>query len=125
MMRPGMLSGICVALALSACSSKPVIPVNDRQTLVMEATVLAAGITASEPAFSSRDIEPVATSRVYNESSSAVKLHYRFYWYDNKGLEMHPLERPRDIMVPPHSGVTIASSGNFMGAQQVRLSIWL
>ena len=125
MMRLRMWLGVCAVLALAACSSKPVIPVNDQQTLVMEATVLAAGITADEPTFSSRDIQPIATSRLYNESGSAVKINYRFYWYDNKGLEMHPLERSRDIVVPPHSGVTIASSGNFMGAQQVRLSIWL
>lgn len=125
MMRLRMLLSVSAVLVLTACSSKPVIPVNDQQTLVMEATVLAAGITADEPEFSSRDIQPVATSRLYNESSSAVKIHYRFYWYDNKGLEMHPLEHTRDIVVPPRSGVTIASSGNFMGAQQVRLSIWL
>lgn len=124
-MYPRMLLSVCAVLALTACSNKPVIPVNEHQTLVMEATVLAAGITASEPEFSSRDIQPVATSRLYNESSSAVKIYYRFYWYDSKGLEMHPLERSRDILVPPHSSVTIASSGNFMGAQQVRLSIRL
>lgn len=91
----------------------------------MESTVLAAGITADEPDFSRRDIQPVATSRLYNESGNAIKMHYRFYWYDNKGLEMHPLEHAREIIVPPHSNVTVASSGNFMGAHQVRLSIWL
>ncbi|MBK4715215.1 MULTISPECIES: YcfL family protein [Tenebrionibacter/Tenebrionicola group] len=113
------------ALLLAACSAKPVIPVNDRQTLVMEATVLAAGVTADEPRFSSRVIQPIATSRLYNERDSAVKIHYRFYWYDSKGLEMHPLERAREIVIPPRAGVTVASSGNFIGARQVRLSIWL
>jgi uncharacterized protein YcfL len=119
------VSVAALLLALTGCSSDPGIPVNDRQTLVMESTVLAAGITADKPDFSSSDIQPVAVSRLYNERGKAIKVNYRFYWYDAKGLEMHPLEQSRSIMVPPHSSVAIGSSGNFMGAHKVRLNIWL
>lgn len=119
------LSVAALLVALTGCSSDPGIPVNDSQTLVMESTVLAAGITADKPDFSSQDIQPVAVSRLYNDRNKAIKVNYRFYWYDAKGLEMHPLEQPRSIMVPPHASVTIGSNGNFMGAHKVRLNIWL
>ncbi|MFR6579906.1 MAG: DUF1425 domain-containing protein, partial [Klebsiella pneumoniae] len=45
------LLGACLAAGLLAgCSSHPEIPVSDQQALVMESSVLAAGISASEPA---------------------------------------------------------------------------
>ncbi len=47
------LLGACLAAGLLAgCSSHPEIPVSDQQALVMESSVLAAGISASEPAVS-------------------------------------------------------------------------
>ena len=42
------LLGACLAAGLLAgCSSHPEIPVSDQQALVMESSVLAAGISAS------------------------------------------------------------------------------
>ena len=112
-------------LLLAGCRSHPEIPVSDEQTLVMESTLLAAGITAEAPALTTSDIQPSASSRLYNERQESVTVHYRFYWYDARGLEMHPLEAPRSVTIPARSSVTLYGSANYLGAHKVRLYLYL
>lgn len=125
-----MMTRGCVALSLAVlllagCRSHPEIPVSDEQTLVMESTLLAAGITAEPPALTTSDIQTSASSRLYNERQEPVTVHYRFYWYDARGLEMHPLEKPRSVTIPAHSSVTLYGSANYLGAHKVRLYLYL
>ncbi|MGI3451294.1 DUF1425 domain-containing protein [Citrobacter freundii] len=120
----------CLALSLSllllaGCRTHPEIPVSDEQSLVMESTILAAGITAEQPTLTTSDIQASASSRLYNERQEPVTVHYRFYWYDARGLEMHPLEAPRSVTIPARSSVTLYGSANFLGAHKVRLYLYL
>ncbi|MDE9618527.1 YcfL family protein [Citrobacter portucalensis] len=120
----------CIALSLgllllAGCRSHPEIPVSDEQSLVMESTILAAGITAEQPTLTTSDIQASASSRLYNERQEPVTVNYRFYWYDARGLEMHPLEAPRSVTIPAHSSVTLYGSANFLGAHKVRLYLYL
>ena len=120
----------CIALTLgllllAGCRSHPEIPVSDEQSLVMESTVLAAGITAESPELTTSDIQASASSRLYNERQEPVTVHYRFYWYDARGLEMHPLEAPRSVAIPARSSVTLYGSANYLGAHKVRLYLYL
>ncbi|EAA5255204.1 DUF1425 domain-containing protein [Salmonella enterica subsp. enterica serovar Virchow] len=124
-----MIKG-CIAvslglLLLTGCRSHPEIPVSDAQLLVMESTVLAAGVTAEPPELTASDIQPSASSRVYNERQEPITVHYRFYWYDARGLEMHPLEAPRSVTIPARSSVTLFGSANYLGAHKVRLYLYL
>lgn len=124
-----MIKG-CIAvslglLLLTGCRSHPEIPVSDAQSLVMESTVLAAGVTAEQPELSASEIQPSASSRVYNERQEPITVHYRFYWYDARGLEMHPLEEPRSVTIPARSSVTLFGSANYLGAHKVRLYLYL
>ncbi|MCT2670866.1 YcfL family protein [Salmonella enterica] len=124
-----MIKG-CIAvslglLLLTGCRSHPEIPVSDAQSLVMESTVLAAGVTAESPELTASDIQPSASSRVYNERQEPITVHYRFYWYDARGLEMHPLEAPRSVTIPARSSVTLFGSANYLGAHKVRLYLYL
>ncbi|EBF3351212.1 DUF1425 domain-containing protein [Salmonella enterica subsp. enterica serovar Cerro] len=124
-----MIKG-CIAvslglLLLTGCRSHPEIPVSDAQSLVMESTVLAAGVTAVQPELTASDIQPSASSRVYNERQEPITVHYRFYWYDARGLEMHPLEAPRSVTIPARSSVTLFGSANYLGAHKVRLYLYL
>lgn len=124
-----MIKG-CIAvslglLLLTGCRSHPEIPVSDAQSLVMESTVLAAGVTAEQPELTASDIQPSASSRVYNERQEPITVHYRFYWYDSRGLEMHPLEAPRSVTIPARSSVTLFGSANYLGAHKVRLYLYL
>ncbi|EAM7070671.1 YcfL family protein [Salmonella enterica] len=112
-------------LLLTSCRSHPEIPVSDEQSLVMESTVLAAGVTAEQPELAASDIQPSASSRVYNERQEPITVHYRFYWYDARGLEMHPLEAPRSVTIPARSSVTLFGSANYLGAHKVRLYLYL
>lgn len=120
----------CIALSmglllLAGCRTHPEIPVSDEQSLVMESMILAAGITAEQPTLTTSDIQASASSRLYNERQEPVTVHYRFYWYDARGLEMHPLEAPRSVTVPAHSSVTLYGSANYLGAHKVRLYLYL
>ena len=120
----------CIALSLgllllAGCRTHPEIPVSDEQSLVMESTILAAGITAEQPTLTTSDFQASASSRLYNERQESVTVHYRFYWYDARGLEMHPLEAPRSVTIPAHSSVTLYGSANFLGAHKVRLYLYL
>ncbi|ECM1628087.1 YcfL family protein [Salmonella enterica] len=124
-----MIKG-CIAvslglLLLTGCRSHPEIPVSDAQSLVMESTVLAAGVTAEPPELTASDIQPSASSRVYNERQEPITVHYRFYWYDARGLEMHTLEAPRSVTIPARSSVTLFGSANYLGAHKVRLYLYL
>ncbi|MEJ8326108.1 YcfL family protein [Kosakonia sp. YIM B13605] len=113
------------ALALVGCSSRPTIPVADDQTLVMESSILASGIIAQPPTLSTQELQPSASSRLFNERQQPVTVHYRFFWYDARGLEMHPLEAPRTVTIPGNSGVTLYGSANYLGAHSVRLYLYL
>lgn len=116
---------LTLAMVLAGCSTRPAIPVSDEQTLVMESSVLAAGITAEAPSLTVSEIQPSASSRLYNERDQPVTVHYRFYWYDVRGLEMHPLEAPRSVIIPANSSVTLYGSANYLGAHKVRLYLYL
>ena len=107
-------------LVLVGCRSHPEIPVNDEQSLVMESSLLAAGISAEKPVLSTSDIQPSASSTLYNERQEPVTVHYRFYWYDARGLEMHPLERPRTF-----GGHAVRQRQFSGGAQSQTLSIFV
>lgn len=124
-MTKGRTAVLLAAILLAGCSAKPAIPVSDEQTLVMEPTVLAAGISAEKPELSRSEIQSSASSTLYNERNVPVTVNYRFYWYDARGLEMHPLEAPRTVTVPAHASVTLYGSANYLGAHKVRLYLYL
>lgn len=124
-MQRGRIAVLVLAIVLAGCSSRPAIPVSDEQTLVMESSVLAAGITAEAPTLTFSDIQPSASSTLYNERHEPVTIHYRFFWYDVRGLEMHPLEAPRTAVIPANSSVTLYGSANYLGAHKVRLYLYL
>ena len=124
-MRAAHIGALLAVTLLAGCSSHPEIPVSDQQSLVMESNVLAAGISAEVPTVTASEIQATATTRLFNERQVPVTVHYRFFWYDARGLEMHPLESVRSITVPAHSSVTLYGSANILGAHKARLYLYL
>ncbi len=116
---------LLAGLLMAGCGSRPAIPVSDQQTLVMEAAVLASGISAEKPDISSVEGATVSQSQLYNERSVPVTVNYRFYWYDIKGLEIHPLEPSRSVTIPAKSSLTVSSTASYPDARKVRLSLSL
>ena len=125
MKRALIIAAAAAGMLLVGCRSHPEIPVGDSQALVMEANVLAAGISAENPDIKTSEIQATASSRLYNERATPVTVHYRFYWYDGRGLEMHPLEKTRSVTIPGRSAVTLYGSANSLGARKVRLYLFL
>ncbi|WP_075181008.1 YcfL family protein [Pantoea sp. 1.19] len=111
-------------LTLTGCSGDTT-AINTSQSLVMDAAVLSAGISTDEPTISEVDGQQRASSSLYNEQEKAVTLHYRFYWYDDKGLELLPFERARTVTVPPHQRVQVISQTGNLNASKVRLWLYL
>lgn len=121
----GRIAALVMTMMIVGCSTRSAIPVSDEQTLVMESSVLAAGITAQQPALTVSEIKSSASSALFNERNEPVTVHYRFFWYDVRGLEMHPLEAPRSVTLPARSSVTIYDSASYLGAHKVRLYLYL
>ncbi|MCT4704204.1 YcfL family protein [Enterobacteriaceae bacterium H20N1] len=124
-MKRSLLLLLLPVMLITGCGSRPAIPVNEQQTLVMESSVLAAGISAEKPDISSIDGATVSQSELYNERSVPVTVNYRFYWYDAKGLEIHPLEKPRSVSIPAKSTLTVSSTAGYPDARKVRLYLSL
>jgi len=114
----GMLGLILLSLG---CRSQAGITVSAEQSLVMEASVLAAGIRASTPDLSKRDGKTQAAASLYNEQHQPVTLYYRFYWYDEKGLEIQPIEQTRSLVIPADSSRQVFSIAADPDASKVRL----
>lgn len=115
--------GVMLAL-LSGCASDRT-TIDTSQSLVMESSVLSAGILTGEPVISEHEGQQRGASQLYNQQEKPVTLYYRFYWYDDKGLEILPFEAPRKITVAPHSSVEISSQTGNLTASKVRLYLYL
>ncbi|EMC4369959.1 YcfL family protein [Cronobacter sakazakii] len=116
---------LLAALLMAGCRSTPTIPIGDEQAIVMESSVLAAGITAEKPDFSLQNGKPVAAATIYNNKDAPVTVHYRFYWYDARGLEGQPLEVPQTVVIPAQGRVTVTSQTDYLAARKARLYLYL
>ena len=114
----------CIATLLG-CSSPKGIAVNKQQTVVMDSSVLAAGILASQPAISLSSGNNVARSVITNSQNKPIRINYRFYWYDAQGLDVPPLEAPRVMLIAPGDDVTVQSVNNNFNARSARLHLFL
>ncbi|UJQ22732.1 DUF1425 domain-containing protein [Pantoea agglomerans] len=118
------LTGLPILLCLTACSSgKPMI--NTSQSLVMESSVLSAGIITDEPTLDENDGLKRATSVLYNQRETPVVVHYRYYWYDDKGLEITPQEPAQTVTVPAQGSIIATSQLGNLTASKVRLYLYL
>ncbi|WP_130834724.1 YcfL family protein [[Erwinia] mediterraneensis] len=118
------LISLSLLLSLSACSSKKPM-INTSQSLVMDSSVLSAGILTSEPTLTERDGQQRAGSVLYNQRETPVTVHYRFYWYDDKGLEIEPQEPPQQFTVPGYGSAEVVSQTGNLTASKVRLYLYL
>lgn len=119
------LGFLILVLLMTGCSARPGIPVSDTQALVMEGAVLAAGVRASNPTLSQQHGATVAHASLYNEKQYPVTLYYRFYWYDEKGLEIHATDDVHATTLEPQSGQRVQSTIFNPDASKVRLSLSL
>ncbi|MBJ7221110.1 MULTISPECIES: YcfL family protein [unclassified Brenneria] len=114
-----------MALLLAGCSAPKVLTINERQTLIMDAPLLTAGITAGKPVLDTVNDAKRASAVVGNETGQPVAVHYRFYWYDGSGLDVLPYEEVQTIVIPPQAEVRVFSLRSSPDVRQVRLHLFL
>lgn len=119
------LSLLLMAGVLIACSSPKVLTINERQTLVLDAPLLSAGITAGAPSLDSENGKRRASSVVSNHTEQPVTVHYRFYWYDDNGLDILPYDDAQTLVLPPRAEIKISSTRGNPDVRQVRLHLFL
>ncbi|WP_337261848.1 MULTISPECIES: YcfL family protein [unclassified Serratia (in: enterobacteria)] len=120
-----LMALVLPAVMLMGCSSPQGIAVNERQTVVMDSSLLTAGIVADHPSITTTSAGVRAASVVSNSQKTPVTIHYRFYWYDPQGLDILPVEQPRTVTIAANSGVEVYSlNGNF-DAKRARLYLFL
>ncbi|EHD21046.1 MULTISPECIES: YcfL family protein [Brenneria] len=119
------LSLLLMLGVLAGCGAPRVLTINERQTLVLDAPLLSAGITAGNPSLATVNGEKRASSVVSNSTRRPVTVHYRFYWYDDKGLDVLPYEAARTLVIPPEAEISVVSTRGNPDVRQVRLHLFL
>jgi len=116
-----------VLLTLAGCGQSPnkALTINDRQTLIMDPSVMTAGITGGRPVMSDDMGRLRAQSVINNGQHHAVTIHYRFYWYDGQGLDILPFADTRTVTVPAGADVMLDSMNGNLEAKRVRLYLFL
>ncbi|ANE74024.1 YcfL family protein [Dickeya solani] len=121
----GALAALLLGMSLVGCSKTASLPINSKQTLVLDASVMAAGISASRPSLSRGGAGQQASARISNASEQPVTLHYRFYWYDQQGLDVPPLDVSQTAVIPAHTDISLVATHANPAASQVRLYLFL
>lgn len=118
------LTALTLLLTLTGCSNDRT-TINTSQSLVMESSVLSAGITTDEPVVREVEGQKRAVSTLVNQQQKPVTVTYRFYWYDDRGLEILPYEPPRTLVVPAQGKAEVSSQTGNLTASKVRLYLYL
>lgn len=123
--KPWLIALAMPVMLLNGCSHPAAIALNERQTVVMDSSVMVAGIFASQPTIKGASGRVMATSVLTNSQPTPVTMHYRFYWYDAQGLDILPVEKTREITVAPNSDAEVYSINGNLDAKRVRLYLLL
>ncbi|EOG6951617.1 YcfL family protein [Edwardsiella piscicida] len=125
--RSWAMLALLTPLWLVGCAAPSRIPINAEQRLVMEPGLLAAGVTATAPQITAQGSGRTAQAQVSygdGEGGATLPLHYRFYWYDARGLEIAPAPAPARLTLQSGVRVRLTSFSRDPQARQVRLYLY-
>lgn len=91
----------------------------------MEPEILSAGVTATVPVISGSYPHSIGSAKVYNDRDKPIKLRFRYYWYDKKGLGIYPKRAEKSVEIHAHCARVIRSEANSFMATQARLYLYL
>ncbi|MGM3176164.1 YcfL family protein [Dickeya lacustris] len=118
-------AALLMAGMLAGCSKTPTLAINPAQTRVMDASVVARGVTATAPSLVMNAARKHATTYIHNASDNPVTVSCRFYLYDSQGLEIMPALPVQAVTVPAHGDIEVTASPVAPVASQVRLYLFL
>ncbi len=124
---PSCLVCLVCLLLVAGCGSDhhKTLMINNQQSLVMDPSVLTAGITADRPSIGDDQGRKRAAAMIHNGQPHPVTLHYRFYWYDRQGLDILPYSSLQTVIIPSGATVTVESINGNIEARQVRLYLYI
>ncbi|MCW2254294.1 uncharacterized protein YcfL [Providencia alcalifaciens] len=118
------LSSIIIVLGGCAIGKRDGLVFNERQSVIIESSILAHGIIVEQPVISVENYATVAKITMSNGQLEPVAVMYRLYWYDDKGLKIattHDLQQ----VIPANSMVTVTAQSTSSFARNVRIYVFL
>lgn len=118
------LSSIIIVLGGCAIGKRDGLVFNERQSVIMESSILANGIIVERPIVSVENYVTVAKITMSNSQPEPVKVMYRLYWYNDKGLKIattHDLQQS----IPANSMITVSAHSTSSFARNVRIYVFL
>lgn len=118
------LSSIIFVLGGCSIGKRDGLVFNERQSVIMESSILAHGVIVEQPVISVENYATVAKITMSNSQLEPVSVMYRLYWYDDKGLKIattHDLQQ----LIPANSMVTVTAQSTSSFARNVRIYVFL
>lgn len=113
-------------LFLSGCAwnKKTGLSFNDQQRIVMEPSVLAAGVIVEKPVIKVGNVTATATISMSNIEKKPVTVLYRIFWYDEQGLRVDSTKSQPQV-IPANSSVMLKEVTTSPLARNARIYVFL
>lgn len=116
---------VCLLIAAGCGSSPKTLVIDNQQSLVMDSSVMTAGITANRPAIGDDQGRKRAYAELRNSQPHPMAVHYRFFWYDQQGLDILPFPPIQTLLIPANGTATVEARTGNLEARRVRLYLYL
>ncbi|MBS0924609.1 YcfL family protein [Providencia sp. JGM181] len=113
-------------LFLSGCAwnKKTGLSFNVQQRIVMEPSVLAAGVIVEKPVIKVGNVTATATINMSNIEKKPVTVMYRIFWYDEQGLRVDSTKSQPQV-IPANSSVMLKEVTTSPLARNARIYVFL
>ncbi|MTC59259.1 DUF1425 domain-containing protein [Providencia rustigianii] len=97
---------------------------NEKQRIVTEPSLLAAGVIVENPVIKVGNVTATATINMSNIDSKPVTVLYRIYWYDEQGLRVDSSKSEPQV-IPANSSVMVKEVSTSPQARNARIYVFL
>ncbi|HHR6129201.1 TPA: YcfL family protein [Providencia alcalifaciens] len=119
-----ILSLLMLFLSGCAWNKKTGLSFNDQQRIVMEPSVLAAGVIVEKPVIKVGSVTATATINMSNIEKKPVTVMYRIFWYDEQGLRVDSTKSQPQV-IPANSSVMLKEVTTSPLARNARIYVFL
>ncbi|UBX48937.1 YcfL family protein [Providencia alcalifaciens] len=119
-----ILSLLMLFLSGCAWNKKTGLSFNEQQRIVMEPSVLAAGVIVEKPVIKVGRVTAMATINMSNIEKKPVTVLYRIFWYDEQGLRVDSTKSQPQV-IPANSSVMLKEVTTSPLARNARIYVFL